>query len=94
MSFIPDHVYELCQGQDTVTTALAASPTSTVDAIADKLYKDVKMEKSKVKIGEPKLMTNDLDRAASCGQFTSRPSDLFLQVCYALLFFRSIANQA
>ena len=80
MSFISDKVYKLIQGKETVTSALAASPTVTVDSIAERLYKNVKHDSSKAKVGERKLTPADLDRAAECGKFTSRPSDLFLQV--------------
>jgi len=80
MPFIPDNVYQLCQGKETVTSALAASPTSTVSSIAEKLYKHGKKEGSKTKVGSPALTPTDLDRAEKCGKFTSRPSELFLQI--------------
>jgi hypothetical protein len=80
MSIISDKVFELIQSKDTVTSALAASPTASVESVAEKLYKNVKREPSKAKVGEQKLTPADLDRAAQCGKFTSRPSDLFLQV--------------
>jgi hypothetical protein len=80
MSFISDKVYDLIHGKETVTSALAASPTATVESIAEKLYKNFKCDSSKVKVGERKLTPADMDRAAQCGKFTSRPSDLFLQV--------------
>lgn len=81
MPFIPDKVYQLCQGKETVTSALAAaSPTSTVSSIAEKLYKNERKDASEAKVGSPALSPTDLDRAAQCGKFTSRPSDLFLQV--------------
>jgi len=80
MPFISDQVYQLVQAKETVTSALAASPTAAVESVAENLYKHVKRESSKAKVGEPKLYPVDLDRAAECGKFTSRPSDLFLQV--------------
>src|ERR1700677_256641 len=86
MPFISDQVYGLVQGKATVTSALAASPTDAVESVAEKLYKHVKRESSKAKVGEPKISSVDLDRAAECGKFTSRPSDLFLQVPRACIF--------
>jgi hypothetical protein len=84
MSFISDKVYELIQARETVTSALAASPTATVESITDGLYKNFKSDhSSKAKVGERKLTPADMDRVAQCGKFTSRPSDLFLQVCHA-----------
>lgn len=82
MPFISDKVFDLVQGKETVTSALAASPTSSVEAIAEKLYKHVKTDSHKLKVGTPTLEPADLDRAAQCGQFANRPSDLFLQVRY------------
>lgn len=80
MPFISDHVYDLCHSSDTVAQALAASPTSSVESVAEKLYKNVKKEKLKTTVGQPALSPADLERAAECGKFTSRPSDLFLSV--------------
>lgn len=80
MSVITDKVFDLFQAKETVTSALAASPTSTVDAIAEKVFKHVKSDSHKFKVGSPILSPADLDRAAQCGKFTTRPSDLFLQV--------------
>jgi hypothetical protein len=85
MTFIPDKVYELTQDRETVTSALAASQTAAVESVAEKLYKNVKREPSKAKVGDQKLSPADLDRAAQCGKFTSRPSDLFLQVEFTCL---------
>ncbi|KIM79061.1 hypothetical protein PILCRDRAFT_823914 [Piloderma croceum F 1598] len=80
MSFISDRVYDLIHRRETVTSALAASPTATVESIAEELYKNFKCDSSKAKVGERKLTPADMDRAAQCGKFTSRPSDLFLQI--------------
>jgi hypothetical protein len=80
MSFISDKVYKLVQSKETVTSALAASPTTAVESVAEKLYKTSKRESSKAKVGQQEPTPADLDRAAQCGKFTSRPSDLFLQV--------------
>lgn len=80
MPFISDHIYDLCHSSDTVAKALTESPTSSVDSVAEKLYKNVKKEKLKSTVGKPELTAADLDRAAECGKFTSRPSDLFLSV--------------
>ena len=82
MPFISDKVYGLVHERETVTSALAVSLTGSVDAIAEKLYKHIKRDSTKVKVGEETPTTADLDRAAECGKFTSRPSDLFLQVLH------------
>lgn len=86
MSIIPDIVIELCQSSETVTAALAASPNSAVSTVADKLYKHIKRRshghcRSRSQDASRELTTFDLDRATECGKFSSRPSDLFLQVC-------------
>jgi hypothetical protein len=80
MSFISNKLYDLIQGRETVTSTLAASPTATVESIAEGLYKNFKCDSTKAKVGERKLTPADMDRVAQCGKFTSRPSDLFLQV--------------
>ena len=80
MPFVSDQIYDLCHSNDTVTQALAESPTSSVESVAEKLYKNVKKEKLKATVGQPALAPSDLERAAECGKFTSRPSDLFLSV--------------
>ncbi|KAF7968391.1 hypothetical protein HWV62_30667 [Athelia sp. TMB] len=78
--FIPDKVFELIQSKDTVTAAAAASPTESIEKVAEKLYKGHKSDGKKLVVGTPELTQADLDRAAQCGRFTSRPSDLFLQI--------------
>ena len=80
MPFISDQIYDLCHSSGTVALALAESPTSSVESVAEKLYKNVKKEKLKATVGQPALTASDLERAAECGTFTSRPSDLFLSV--------------
>lgn len=80
MTFIPDKVFQLIQSNETVTSVLAASPPSTtVESVAEKLYKHHKSDGKKLVVGTPELTQADLDRAAQCGKFTTRPSDLFLQ---------------
>ncbi|KAL8281037.1 hypothetical protein RQP46_006716 [Phenoliferia psychrophenolica] len=80
-------------GQPTVSSALAASPTSSVEAIAKELFKPKALPNLlnklslKVKGTPEKDITGDsyepsqedLDRAFKCGAFTTRPSDLFLK---------------
>ncbi|PPQ94500.1 hypothetical protein CVT25_014154, partial [Psilocybe cyanescens] len=49
-------------------------------SIAGKLYGKHPKRAANLKVGQHHPTTSDLDRVAECGQFTSRPSDLFLQV--------------
>ena len=81
-------------GQPTVSSALAAKPTSSVEAIAKELFKPKALpgllDKLSLKIqGTPEKditgesddpTQEDLDRAVQCGGFSTRPSDLFLKV--------------
>lgn len=78
--FITDKVFELIQSKDTLTAAAAIDPTTPIDKLAEKLYKGHKSDNQKLVVGTPELTQADLDRAAQCGRFTERPSDLFLQV--------------
>lgn len=78
--FIPDKVFELCQSKETVTSQAAANPSASIESLAEKLYKGHKSDGKKLVVGVPELTQADLDRAEQCGRFTSRPSDLFLQV--------------
>ncbi|KZP06835.1 hypothetical protein FIBSPDRAFT_939801 [Athelia psychrophila] len=85
--FIPDKLFELFQSKDTVTTHAAANPKASIDGLAEKLYKGHKSNGKKLVVGVPELTQADLDRAAQCGRFTERPSDLFLQA-RAILSYR------
>lgn len=78
--FITDKVFELIQGTETVTSRAAANPTESIESIASQLYKGHKSDGKKLVVGVPELTQADLDRAAQCGKFTTRPSDLFLKV--------------
>lgn len=80
MTLVLDIVYELIHRNETVTAALAASPTVSVESVAEKLYGIHPKRASNLKVGEHHPSAADLDRVAECGKFTSRPSDLFLQV--------------
>uniref|UniRef100_A0A8H8CGC6 PLD phosphodiesterase domain-containing protein n=1 Tax=Psilocybe cubensis TaxID=181762 RepID=A0A8H8CGC6_PSICU len=80
MSFIPDTVYNLVHGNETVTAALAKDPTSSVDTIAWKLFAKHPKRAANIKVGQHHPTPKDLDRVAECGTFISRPSDLFLQI--------------
>jgi hypothetical protein len=52
MPFISDKVYDLVHGSETVTSALAATPTESVESVAERLYKHIKRDSSKAKVGE------------------------------------------
>ncbi|KAG1748562.1 hypothetical protein EDB19DRAFT_1682398 [Suillus lakei] len=97
---ISDEVYSLTHSQKTLTTALAAFPTSSPGHLAKTLYAEHHQkpvasggyletfmsvlqrgnanETQRIPPGEPTQA--DLDRAAECGEFGSRPSDLFLKI--------------
>lgn len=81
MPFIPDTVYDLVHAKETVAAVLASEPTSSVEAIAEKLFGKHPKRAANLKVGQHHPTTSDLDHVAECGKFTSRPSDLFLQVC-------------
>ncbi|TDL14124.1 hypothetical protein BD410DRAFT_797330 [Rickenella mellea] len=70
-----DNVLHLTQSTETVTAALAASPHSAVDQIVKGLFKSHPHHSKESPAGE-----NELDRAAQCGKFPYRPSDLFLRI--------------
>jgi len=85
--FISDKVYDLVHSTQTVTSVLAASPpTESVETVAEKLYGLSPKRGRNFKVGERRPTKEDLNRVVECGKFgTSRPSDLFLQVCAFLL---------
>ncbi|KAG5637636.1 hypothetical protein H0H81_003861 [Sphagnurus paluster] len=80
MSFVSDNAYELVHANETVTSTLAASPNESVESVAEKLYGKHVKRGSNLKVGEHHPTPADLDRVVECGNFTSRPSDLFLQI--------------
>lgn len=80
MSFVSDNAYELVHANETVTSTLAASPNEPVESVAEKLYGKHVKRASNLKVGEHHPTPADLDRVVECGNFTSRPSDLFLQI--------------
>jgi len=97
---ISDKVYSLTHARETLTSAFAASPTSSPGHLAKTLYEEHHKkptafggyletfmgvlhggdanETHRILAEEPSQA--DLDRAAECGNFGSRPSDLFLKV--------------
>jgi hypothetical protein len=66
---------QLTNSSETVTKALAEKPTRPVASLAKGLFKNVK---GTVEVGKEE---SELDKAARCGKFPERPSDLFLKVC-------------
>ena len=92
---LSDHLVELtARDSPTVSSELAKSPTSIVAEVAEALCKPKALPgllnklSLKIKGGPEKDVTDfsgeptkeDLDRAAACGNFTTRPSDFFLKV--------------
>ncbi|KAF9564436.1 IQ calmodulin-binding motif protein [Agrocybe pediades] len=79
--FVSDKVYALVHSPETVTSSLAAAPpTESVGAVAEKLFGLSPQRAHNLKVGHRRPTKEDLDRVAECGKFTSRPSDLFLQI--------------
>ncbi|KAG1742307.1 uncharacterized protein EDB91DRAFT_1128571 [Suillus paluster] len=97
---ISDKIYSLTHSQETLTTALAASPTSSPGHLVKTLYEDHHkkpiasggyletlmgvLDRSNANDTQPMPSLEptqaDLDCAAECGKFGSRPSDLFLKI--------------
>lgn len=75
-------IYELVTSGKSVTAALEQNPTRAVADVACEVFP----EKSRTSTSSGKLRTHDeyteedLNRAAECGKFPYRPSDLFLKV--------------
>jgi hypothetical protein len=87
-----DIILELTNSTDTLTKAVSNNPHDEITSLAQKLYaKQVTAGGSaaKKKLGRSKTHEDytleDLDRAAKCGKFPYRPSDLFLKVSRAQL---------
>jgi hypothetical protein len=73
-----DHVLQLCSFDETVVSELALNPDHEVVKVVKKLKQSwSKSDKSDNRSHDD----DDLDRAAKCGKFPYRPSDLFLKVC-------------
>lgn len=83
-SSLPRKILALCNAKESVTSRAAQSPNEPLHAIATHLYQSNGYHphgKGHVKDpGLGKLTKEDLDTAASCGNFPYRPSDLFLKV--------------
>lgn len=77
-----DTIYQLATTNKTVTAAMEQDPSARILDVAYKVF----TEKPQVAKRSKKLRTHDeftpeeLDRAAQCGKFPYRPSDLFLKV--------------
>ncbi|KDR78755.1 hypothetical protein GALMADRAFT_244306 [Galerina marginata CBS 339.88] len=80
MAFVSNKVYELIHAKETVASILAGSANGPVETLAEKHYGKPSRRGSNMKVGEHQLTPADLDRVAECGKFTTRPSDLFLQI--------------
>jgi hypothetical protein len=77
-----DQLIALCTSEDTVTRVLEKNPAEGPAKAAEQLFK--KHMHGSPRIGKPRAFheytLEDLDRAARCGKFPYRPSDLFLKV--------------
>ncbi len=85
-----DSIVKLCTSDETVTKELAKDPTKEIDKIVDALVKTWKQtekaeKKDKGSGDAAKDEKERLDRAANCGKFPYRPSDLFLKVSFPSL---------
>jgi len=87
-----DTVYALCHAPDTVTSEVAQAPVTLAPGkVAEKLYSKHNVEvlakghghKTIASVSGGPLKEEDLDYAAECGKFPTRPSDLFLKVSTA-----------
>lgn len=72
------HVIQLCASNETVISALAAEPGKEPTKLANSLFKKNLHSHAD---SDANRDETDLDRAARCGKFPYRPSDLFLKVC-------------
>ncbi|KAI0061253.1 hypothetical protein BV25DRAFT_770703 [Artomyces pyxidatus] len=75
-----DNVLQLCNSTETVTAALAAHPDQAVSKIVKDLFKKKGAAVKQQSTADGKESTDELDRAAQCGKFPYRPSDLFLKI--------------
>lgn len=87
-----DNVIRLCATEETIANELAKDPAVAVSKVVEKLHKHLKSISSKA---EKKIDSDNesdrLERAAKCGRFPNKPSDLFLKVCFGNPFaYRNI----
>ena len=78
-----DAIYHLCTSGNTVTAAMEADPSQPPSHAARTVFpeKARTATRSKTPRTHGEYTKEDLDRAAACGRFPDRPSDLFLKVC-------------
>lgn len=86
---LSDTLVKLIAASETVTTKLAASPSSAVEDIVGQLHPETRgvtrlLHKltlhKKVKLDDGESTKEQLDQVATLGNFPTRPSDLFLKV--------------
>lgn len=87
-----DILLELANSNDTLTEAVSNNPQEEITTLARKLYADKLVGGSSAarrNLGKAKkhedYTQEDLDRAAKCGKFPYRPSNLFLKVSRTLV---------
>ncbi|KAH8114265.1 hypothetical protein DFH11DRAFT_1596856 [Phellopilus nigrolimitatus] len=85
-----DHVRELCSSAQSIASELAKDPTQEVVKVVKHLRKEWKAKTSNKSKDEEKDERARLDRAAACGKFPERPSDLFLKVRICQLIYSDI----
>ncbi|KIJ47284.1 hypothetical protein M422DRAFT_118388, partial [Sphaerobolus stellatus SS14] len=80
-------IFKLTNSDQTLTKAVAENPDKRIHSLISHLFKDAHGAGSKAakkEIGKERRREDytreDLDRAAQCGKFPSKPSDLFLMI--------------
>ena len=86
---VSQHVIDMCQSGQTVAGALTEQPDAAPSALAKelfskpnavkKLFNKLSIKKDVVK-GKDHGDDEQMDQAAACGNWQTRPSDLFLRV--------------
>lgn len=86
-SMVSQDIVDLCTSEETLTRAVANTPSKSISKVAKELYKHTGHLKrlknslnSKDIVDELAPTKEDLDTAVKCGRFPHRPSDLFLKV--------------
>ena len=80
-----EDVVELCRSAPSIAAELAKDPTQSVDDVVKRLRKEWKAKQKQdrrtdLKNERQEQSKDRLDRAAECGNFPVRPSNLFLEV--------------
>ncbi|KAL3470020.1 hypothetical protein BJX99DRAFT_264619 [Aspergillus californicus] len=80
------NVYNLCHGERTVSSELAADPTKAPYKVFKELYEGVNTEKNFDQSSDDELDNDELRRAKECGRWGgAEPSRLFLRIYHDAL---------